>query len=50
MAVDRVVLVSCKTMGVGVLDFEVMALELDSSFRVYFYLELAGMKEWTSGK
>lgn len=36
MAVDRVVLVSCETMGVGVLDFEVMALELDSSLGCVF--------------
>ena len=36
MTVDGVVEVGCEVMGVGLVDLEVMVLELDSSFCVAF--------------
>ena len=48
MTVNSIVVVSCEVAGVGLVDLRVMVLELDSSFRVFFYLELGGVDEWTS--
>ena len=36
-------------MAVGLVDFGVMVLELNFSFGGCFFLELSGVKEWTSG-
>ena len=36
-------------MGVKLVDLGVMVLELDSSFWVFFCLELDSLEEWTSG-
>ena len=49
MAVDGIVVVGCEIMGVRLVDFGIMDLELDSSFGGYFSLELGATKEWTSG-
>ena len=43
------VAVVCDDMGVGVVDLEVIVLELDPSFDDGFCLELGGVEEWTSG-
>ena len=43
------VAVVCEDTGVGLVDLEVMVLELDSSFGDGFCLELGGVEEWTSG-
>ena len=38
--VDSVVVVFCEIVGVGLLDFDIMVLELDSSYGGCFCLEL----------
>ena len=43
------VAVVCEVMDVGLVDLEVIVLELDSSFEDGFCLELGGVEEWTSG-
>ena len=43
------VAVVCEDTGAGLVDLEVMVLELDSSFGDGFCLELGGVEEWTSG-
>ena len=43
------VVVGCEVVHVELVDFAVMILKLDSSFRGCFCLELSGVKEWTSG-
>ena len=50
MAVDGVVVAVCEVVGVGLVDFKVMVLELDSTFGACVCLELGGVKEWTSGR
>ena len=49
VAVDGIVVVVCEIVRVELVDFAVMVLKLDSSFRGCFCLELGGVKEWTSG-
>ena len=48
VSVDGVVVVGCEVVVVGLLDFRVMVLELDSSFGWCFCMELGGVKELTS--
>ena len=40
----------CEVMGIALVDFGVMVLELDTSFAGCFCLELGGVKKWTSGR
>ena len=47
VAVDGVVLEGCDVVGVRLVDFEAMVLELDYSFGSCFSLELCGVQEWT---
>lgn len=49
VAVDGMVVVGCEVVHVELVDFAVMVLKLDSSFRGCFCLEQDGAKEWTSG-
>ena len=44
------VVVDCEFVGVGLVDFGVMVLELDSSFGGVFCLELGDMKKWKPGR
>ena len=44
-----VVVVGCEVAGVGLVDLGLMVVELHSSFRGCFCLELGGVKELTSG-
>ena len=50
MTVDGVVVTVCEVVGVGLVDLEVVILELYSSFVGRFCLELGGVKEWNSGE
>ena len=50
VAVDVIIVVGFELVGVGLVDFGVMVLELDSSFGGCFCLELGGVKEWTFGE
>ena len=50
MTVDGVVVTVCEVVGVGLVDLEVMILELYSSSASCFCLELGGVKGWTSGE
>ena len=49
VAVDGMVVLGCEIVGVGLMDFEIMVLKLDSYFGDCFYLELGDVREWTSG-
>ena len=42
------VVVGCEVVGVGLVDLEVLVLEINSSFGGYYCLELGGVEEWTS--
>ena len=44
------VVVGCEVVGVGLVDLEVLVLEINSSFRGYYCLELGGVEEWTSSE
>ena len=49
MTVNSIVVVSCEVAGVGLVDLRVMVLELDSSFRVFFWFGArwcGGMDFW----
>ena len=48
--VDGMVVVGCEVVGVGLVDLEVLVLEINSSFRGYYCLELGGVEEWTSSE
>lgn len=50
MTVDGAIVTGCEVMGVGLVDLEVMILELYSSSASCFCLELGGVKGWTSGE
>ena len=49
-AVDCVVVMGCEVVGVGLVDFGVMILDLDSFLGAWFCFELVGLKEWTSDR
>ena len=48
VAVDSIVVVGCEVVGVELVEFGVMVLELDSSFAGCFCMDLGGVKQWTS--
>ena len=50
VAVNGIVAVCCEVVCVGLADFGVMVLELDSSFWGCFCLDVGGVKEWASGE
>ena len=45
VAVDSIVVVGCEVVGVELVEFGVMVLELDSSFGGCFCMDLGGVKQ-----